>query len=406
MIKVAIFSIGEELLEGSVVDTNSAFIGGKLAEIGLAPRMIKTLPDDADTIIEAVRSTAAEYQVIITTGGLGPTFDDLTISSIAGAFGLPLVKDEAAAQHIVNRLSSFNIQVNDAQMHQAFFPEGAEVLPNPNGTACAMRLEAGGCVIFSMPGVPHEMKWILTEQIIPWLEKRFKLKNIYRSDLYFVNLSESSADSVIRKMGVPQDVRCIINVSDGTVVVKLRADTPEKIAPLAEKLKTELKDNYAGDDPRGIAHIAVELLKAGKLTLAVAESCTGGLLGGEITRIAGVSEVFYGGVISYDNSVKINTLGVPSEVISSAGAVSEECALAMAAGVKTIMNTSCSISVTGIAGPDGGSADKPVGTVYIAVMVHDITVCKRFALRGDRDVIRRRAVAAALGLLISALNKR
>ncbi len=404
MIPCVIFGIGAELLEGSVADTNSAFISKKLTAEGMSPQLIALLPDAKDAIAASIEAAMRQYPLVLTTGGLGPTFDDLTAEAVAHACGVRAVMFETVKEHITKRLTRLNVAVNDNHLRQALLPEGSVLFHNEHGTAYGFGVEAHGSIVISMPGVPYEMHAMFTGGVLPYLRDRFTLKAPFRIDLRFGNVAESDVDVVIRRLGIPDGVTCIINVSMGEVVVKIRDDGAHGGGQFAEKIKEELAYCYLGRNDEGPAVAAVKLLKEGGFTLSVAESCTGGLLGAAVTSVAGASDVFVGGVISYDNKVKSGQLGVPEEILRKYGAVSEECARAMAGGIKKLLLTDCAISVTGIAGPSGGTAEKPVGTVYIAVSCGETIECRRFLFSGGRDAVRERAVKSALAMLVKVVR--
>ncbi|MDR0454487.1 MAG: CinA family nicotinamide mononucleotide deamidase-related protein [Deferribacteraceae bacterium] len=404
MIQCAIFAIGEELLEGSVTDTNSSYIAKRLTSEGLFPRRVALLPDEKECISSSVETAMRNYPLVITAGGLGPTFDDLTTEAIAQACGVKTALYEEAEKHITERLTRLNVKINKNHLRQAFLPEGSVLFPNPHGTAYGFGAEAYNSIVISLPGVPYEMYAIFNESVIPFLKNRFTLKAPFKVDLRFGDIPESDVDSVIRNMSIPEGIRCIINVSMGEVVVKIRDDGLSGGERFAEKVKKALEYHYLGKDDESPAVIAVKLLKEHGFTLSVAESCTGGLLGGVITSVPGVSELFTGGIISYKNKVKTEQLRISEDTVRRYGAVSEECAVAMAKGVKILLHTDCSIAVTGIAGPDGGTPDKPTGTVYIAVITGESVVCKRFLFSGDRSSVRDRTVKSALVMFAKTLK--
>ncbi|MDR2884264.1 MAG: CinA family nicotinamide mononucleotide deamidase-related protein [Deferribacteraceae bacterium] len=404
MVECAILAIGEELLEGSITDTNSAFIAKTLSMSDFSPRLITVLPDDPTPMTEQIRSAMQRYNIVITTGGLGPTFDDLTAACVATACDVHLKFYPEVAAHVEKRLARFNIKVNENQLRQAHLPEESVLFHNENGTAYGFGVHYGRGFVASMPGVPAEMRPMFKDLILPYLIENYKPTAVYRVDLRFINIPEPDVDEVIRKMGVPSDVRCIINVSGGEVIVRIRSNNIPVAKNMADTLRRELDGSFIGTDEESPASVLVSMMAKRNLTLSVAESCTGGLLGGEITSVSGASSVFHGGVMAYDNSVKVNQLNVPESVLESYGAVSEECAKAMADGVATLIGTDCAISVTGIAGPDGGTADKPVGTVWIGVKVKDKVLTKQFLFGGVRGDIRKRAVNSAINMIIPNLK--
>jgi nicotinamide-nucleotide amidase len=400
-----ILSIGAELLEGSVVDTNSAFISGKLSAQGIATKAIRMLPDDMADLTAGIKEAMSQSKLVLTTGGLGPTFDDLTAEAMAKACDKELVVYEEVHKHIVWRLGTLGVVANDGHLRQAKLPADAILFRNDNGTAYGFGVEHNGSLIIAMPGVPAEMKPMLMEQLMPFLAKRSPFHPPYRATLHFGNLPESDLDAYVLEIGIPSDVQCIINASSGEVLLKVRSQNYQAAEAFANKVKERFIKHYFGDDSQSPAEVLVSRLKEKGYTLAVAESCTGGLLGGAITAVNGSSQAFVGGVISYSNDVKINQLGVPKDIIDQYGAVSEECAIAMVNGVQKLMQTDCAISVTGIAGPDGGTAEKPVGTVWLALKNRDIIHTRKLLCSGGRDDVRTRSVKSAVITMIQLLNQ-
>ena len=402
MIPCAIFAIGAELLEGSITDTNSSFISKHLTAAGFSPQLITLLPDDKEIISLSVKSAMQRFPIVVTTGGLGPTFDDLTSEAVAQACGVTTALFTEAERVLTERLNRLNVKINKNHLRQAFLPEGSKLFRNSYGTACGFCVTAYGSIIISMPGVPYEMRSMLNDGVIPFLKERFSPKEPFMIDLRFGNAPESDVDSVICGLGIPKGVTCIINAGMGEVTVKIRDGGSNGGKQFAEKVKAALNHCYIGQNDENPAATALRLLNERGLTLSVAESCTGGLLSGLVTSAAGASKSFVGGVISYDNKVKIEQLRVPESLLQKSGAVSEECAVAMAKGVRALLDTDCAIAITGIAGPAGGTPDKPVGTVYIAVAIGEKVECRRFFLSGDRTAVREKAVKNALYMLIRA----
>jgi nicotinamide-nucleotide amidase len=409
--KSAIIAVGEELLEGSVTDTNSGFLAGKLSEIGVLPGKFLILPDNKSVIAKEIKNCADEFETVILTGGLGPTFDDVTIEAIADAFDKKLILNDFAKSHLEKRLGALGIEITENQLRQALYPEGADVIENPNGTACAMRLDTKNGFIYAMPGVPSEMQWIACNKLIPYIKDKYTLDEIYQANLHFRGLPESYVDRVIEDIKIPSSVRCIINImSNRRAIVKVRSSHKEAASGFIKAIEDRLSANYTGSftglNEQAGAKILFDILKKRSLTLAVAESCTGGLLGATIAAVAGISAVYKGGVISYSNEVKSELLDVSPELLSKYGAVSSEVAAAMAFGVKKRLRSGCAAAVTGIAGPDGGTGEKPVGTVYISAIVGDhLSRTKRFNFSGDRQLIRRASVDAALDMLILLISE-
>lgn len=401
---ICILSIGSELLEGSVIDSNSAFIANNLTRFGGTVELIRMVRDNEEEIVSLFQEYSKKFDIILTTGGLGPTFDDITAECLAAACGVERKLNEKAYNHMKNRLENSGVTIREMHKHQTMLPDGCSLYNNNYGTALGFSMELNRAVIICMPGVPVEMKYMFKDEVMPYLQKRFNLvENIYR-DLYFVSIAESELDNVIRKIDIPEDVKCIINAGSGRVIVKLRGKNKVKIEEISSILINSFKDNYIETNNMSESESLVWLLKSRGKTVSTAESCTGGMIAEMITDIRGSSEIFYGSVVSYDNSVKENVLSVPHNILKEYGAVSYETAKAMAEGVIGVIKTDYSIAVTGIAGPDGGSEEKPVGTVFIAVSNGKETSVEKYLFKGDRQTVRKRTAVRALFNLISFIN--
>lgn len=400
-----ILSIGSELLEGSVVDTNSAFIAGSLSHYGAAPDMIRMVKDNRKEIISLFQSLSKEFDVILTTGGLGPTFDDITAECLAEACSVEISLNEKAYKHVKERLERAGVTIRDEHKHQSMLPKGCSLYHNENGTALGFSMHLNRADIICMPGVPVEMKTMFLDEVLPVLKEKFSLKEIIYKDLHFLSIPESDIDAVIRDLNISHETECIINAGSGKVVVKLRGYNNQEIKSISEKLSSYFKANYLGDNYTDEAKLIIDLLKEKKQTVSFAESCTGGLLSEYITNISGASEVFMGSVVSYDNSIKQNVLNVPEYILKDYGAVSEECASFMAQGVKELMKTDYAVSITGIAGPGGATDTKPVGLVYIGVSCGKNTAVYKHIFNGDRYQVRMRSAKKALYYLLNAVKE-
>lgn len=405
MANATILAIGSELLEGSIIDTNSAFLGDLLTRHGVTVQSVRLVPDDMESIVNSFRDALDESDIVLTTGGLGPTFDDITAEALATATEQPFVLFTDVLKSIRDRLASRGVEMKESHTRQAFLPESAKLFTNERGTAPGICVGYGNSVAICMPGIPYEMTLMFEKYVMPFLIHRFSLSETHRIDLRFAAVPESNVDDAIKAIGIPHGVTCIINVAKGECLVKLRSASSSLMTPLADGLKASLSAHFVGEGNETLAHTAVRMLKERNMTLSVAESCTGGYLGKEITSISGSSDVFTGGVLSYSDDVKRNLLHVPADVIATHGAVSRECAEAMATGVKNLLGTDCAIAITGIAGPNGGTEEKPVGTVHIAVatpkgMHHYV---RQFP--GDREGVREWSVKTALRNLQQALRE-
>lgn len=402
-----IISIGNEILGGNIVDTNANYIIKKLKEINLNVQHISAVGDEEKEIITQLKEAYQRSQIIITTGGLGPTEDDITFQSVARTFQLNLVKYPEAERHMVERISKIGVFVSPSNLKQSFLPEGSICIINPYGTAPAMILEKEDRVIISLPGVPLEMKNLLSEQIIPFLQKKFpNLEHLQSRIIRTSGLGESNLNDMIKdfilnnkrlNVGIyasPEDIQIQLNA-----LSKTSEETKSILDQATEQLKVLLGDYIFGYDDESLEGVIGKLLKRKNMTLAVAESCTGGMLGGAITAVPGSSDYFKGGIISYDGEIKENLLGVPHSILINFGQVSEPTARAMAEGVRKKCNSDLGLSITGIAGPAGGSVEKPVGLVYIALADCEQVLVQKHQFHNDRQAIRLRSVRRALNML-------
>ena len=418
--QVELITIGDELLLGFTVDTNAAHISRTLAASGIEIVRRTTVGDDAEKIADAVREALDRTGAVITTGGLGPTSDDLTKPAIARIFGRGMKLDESIATQIEQRWRArFPTSAFPATNRtQAEIPEGARILTNRHGTAPGIWLEDDkGRWVAMMPGVPREMRGMLAEELLPAIKSRTKGPEsvILSGTLRTTGIAESAIAQLLGPNFLGEPITELGSLPlaylPGVAGVDLRVTAkglpPERAAKLVREAIVKLRDRvgaYAyGEDDADLAAVVLERCRALNLKLAVAESCTGGMLGERITSIPGSSDVFLGGVIAYHNDVKKGSLGVRAEDIERYGSVSEQVALQMAAGVREKTGADVGVSVTGIAGPGGGTAEKPVGLVWIAVHGSDAKA-RRFHVGGDRAEIRQRAAQAALEMVRRALS--
>lgn len=404
---VEIISIGNEILGGNIVDTNANYIIKKLKGINLNVQHVSAVADEESEIVAQLKEACQRSQIIITTGGLGPTEDDITFQSVAKTFQLNLVKYPEAERHMIERISKIGVSVSPSNLKQSFLPEGSICIINPYGTAPAMILEKEGKVIVSLPGVPLEMKNLLSEQIIPFLEKNFpNLEHIQSRIIRTSGLGESNLNDMIkdfiisnRKLNIgiyasPEDIKIQLNA-----LAKTAEGTKNILDEATRQLKVILGDYIFGYDNESLEEVTGNLLRRKKLSLAVAESCTGGMLGETLTTIPGSSDYFKGGIISYDGEIKEKLLGVPHTLLTRFGEVSEPVAKAMAEGVRKKCNSDIGLSITGIAGPTGGSQEKPVGLVYIGLADAGQTLVQKHYFHNGRQAIRLRSVRRALNML-------
>ena len=421
-LQVELITIGDELLLGFTIDTNAAHIARTLAANGVEIIRRTTVGDEAPKIASAVREALDRTGAVITTGGLGPTSDDLTKPAIAEIFGREMKLDEAIATRLEERWRARfpGSRFPTTNRTQAEIPEGARILTNRHGTAPGIWLEDDkGRWVAMMPGVPREMRGMLAEELLPAIKARGTAdaeQNVVLSGtLRTTGIAESAIAELLGRnfLGDPRSDPGSLPLAylPGVAGVDLRVTARGLPLQQAQKVVGEaivkLRDrvgSYAyGVDDDDLAAVVLEKCRGAGLTLAVAESCTGGLLGERLTNIPGSSDVFLGGVIAYHNEVKRSLLGVRSEAIERVGAVSEEVAIQMATAIRDRLGADVGVSVTGIAGPGGGTPEKPVGLVWIAVHASEVKA-RRFHVVGDRTEIRQRAAQAALEMVRRALS--
>jgi len=405
--KAEIISIGSEILRGQITDTNANFIAKKLAESGIDLEHISAVSDSPESLLSTLKLALQRSNLIITTGGLGPTEDDITYHTIARALNLKLIKYPEAEENLKRIFKKINTTLSPSNLKQVYLPEGAKIIINQYGTAPAMILEKDNKIICSFPGVPYEMKNLIEENLIPYLKEKFPPSMIKKSKtLKITGLGESSVNELIRdyinkktnfSFGIyanPEDIQVQITTQAPT-----EKETDKLLQYSVNQLKKILGNYVYGTDKQSLEEVVGNLLKNKKIRVAVAESCTGGMLGEMITRIPGSSKYFQGGVISYASIVKEDLLKVLPEVIKKYGEVSEQVARLMAEGVRINCHSNIGISITGIAGPGGATEKKKVGLVYMALADGEKTITKKHQLFGSRQLIRLRSVRRALNML-------
>jgi nicotinamide-nucleotide amidase len=403
----AILTIGDEILIGQVTNTNAAFIGQKLSEAGIEVTRTLVVGDDADEIMRAFREYSGEFNVVLVTGGLGPTHDDITKKVVADFFNVKLVMDDAVLANVTDRLSRRNIPVRKVNQDQALVPEGCTVLMNHWGTAPGMLFENDGKFFAVMPGVPHEMRNIMTEYIIPRLKEKAIGQVIRHKVLKTTGIAESSLFELLGNiddlLGGKAKLAFLPSQFGVRLRITVKAGTPKDADRIVSDIETKIRNKAEkyiySEGEVDIEETVGKLLKEKELTIAVAESCTGGYISHRITNVGGSSSYFNRGVVSYSNESKIEILRVPKELIGKFGAVSEEVARAMAEGIRAISKTDIGLSVTGIAGPTGGTEEKPVGLVFIGLSDADGTIVKRHNFPDERIRFKDRASQAALELV-------
>ncbi len=411
---VELVTIGDELLLGFTVDTNAAHVARELGAIGVSVSRRATVGDDVAAIADAVGQALERTGAVITTGGLGPTDDDRTREAVAHVFGRELRQDDRVAESLRARWERRGLRgpMPESNLTQAMVPDGARVLENRHGTAPGLWLEDGnGRWVAVLPGVPRELRGMVADTLVPGLARRAGAGTVVRCrTVRTTGLSESSVADRMRGVAIEHDGLTLAYLP-GQEGLDLRltvrglppGDADRLLDEGAVRLRELFGRHVYGEDDADLAAVVLDACRTRGLRIGVAESCTGGLLGWRLTAPPGSSDVFEGGVIAYDNRVKTGLLDVPAEVIERDGAVSERSALAMAAGVRRRLGTDVGISITGVAGPGGGTEEKPVGTVWIAVDVLGDARALRANLVGDRAEIRWRAAQGALELLRRSL---
>jgi nicotinamide-nucleotide amidase len=409
----AILTIGNELTSGRTQDTNSSYIAREMNARGWPISIMMSVGDSEDAIKKALDYLMGSADTIIVTGGLGPTADDITTAAIATAFGRGLYTDEAVLAHIKGIFDRYRLKWTENNAKQAVFPEGAQTIRNPVGTAFGFSLTIGGKVIVVIPGVPFEIKRMIPEEVIPLLMEKFPaaVKQMERRTIKLFGLGEAVVDEALADVDLVSlgvEIGFYPNFPENHVVLIARHEeksrAKENIENAVQQVKTRLRDYIFAYDEESLEGLVAALLTEKKLTLAVAESCTGGLITDRLTDIPGSSVFLERGVVTYSNAAKIKLLGVPEAIIRDYGAVSEETATLMAEGVRRLAGTDLGLSVTGIAGPGGGSELKPVGTVFIALADGTGTICRQFAWRWDRRRIKVISSQAALIMLKNYLT--
>jgi nicotinamide-nucleotide amidase len=406
MLNAEIIAIGSEMLTPFRVDTNSLWLTERLNSIGVDVKLKTIVGDDESRLEEAIRDALRRSEIIISTGGLGPTEDDITRKIFARVLKRRLVLNDGILDKIKARFARRNMQMPEINARQALIIEGAQILENNNGTAPGMLLVDGKCTFVLLPGPPRELKPMFDNSVMPVIKQRSGDLLIRRRKLSIFGLTESGTDELAAPIYTKyQNPSTTILFKDGQIELHLTAHAhTEKEAEglldeLAGQLDVALGEYIFSRRDETLEQVVGDLLKLNHYTLATAESCTGGLLAGRITEVPGSSEYFLEGVVSYSNEAKIKILRVPKKLIEEHGAVSEQVATAMAMGIRKLANSTFGIGITGIAGPSGGSAEKPVGLVYIALADDTQTSARKLIFPGDRQFVRMLSVNAALDML-------
>lgn len=402
-----IITIGDEILIGQTVDTNSAWMGEKLNEFGVDVHQVRSIRDTREAIIDALDSIHKDSKLVLITGGLGPTKDDITKYTLNDYFGGKLMYHDYIFEHIKELFAKRGRVPNEMNRSQAELPDVCEPFENPFGTASGMRFEKEGVHYVSMPGVPYEMKGIMTEGVLPWIQTQFDLPRIVHRTLLTQGVPESELAQHLSdwEENLPSNMSLAFLPSAGAVKLRLTARTGDSdqneqdMIELFREAKEILGDSVYGEGAQSMEEVVGDVLRSSGATVATAESCTGGAIGSALTSIPGSSAYFLGGVISYSNEAKVRLLGVNEADIMVHGAVSEQVVLQMAKGAAKRFKTDYAIATSGVAGPDGGSDEKPVGTVWIAILSPTGTKAERFQFGHNRGRNIRKSVLMGLDLL-------
>ncbi|NOY79019.1 MAG: competence/damage-inducible protein A [Calditrichaeota bacterium] len=412
--KAEILTIGDEILLGQIVNTNATFISQKLVQLGVDPRWITVVGDSETEILDALKIAFTRADVLVVTGGLGPTHDDITKYAVAKFFNSPIVFNKDLFERLRKGFAERGWVMPAVNRNQAEVPQKATILPNPIGTAPGLLFEESGKVCFVLPGVPAEMERLIQDSVIPFLRTHSSSEKSCLSykTLRTTGISESR---LVEKLGDLQPIQQLVRVAflphyygvDLRLTVRDSSkEACERRLRKAERLIRSRIDLYIyGENDETLEQKVAELLFKMHATIAVAESCTGGLLSHKLTNVPGSSAYFLGGVVAYSNSAKMAVLGVQAETLRQFGAVSEQTAKEMAEGVRTLLGADFALSTTGIAGPTGGTKEKPVGLVFIGFSDGTTTTAKKFIFSNDRLANKERSSYAALEFLRRHIQK-
>jgi nicotinamide-nucleotide amidase len=404
--KAEIIAVGSELLTPDRLDTNSLFLTEELNKLGIEVLRKTIVGDNRELLAEAFRDALQRVPVVISSGGLGPTEDDLTRETVAELLGRRLQRNEEVVRAIEARFRSFKREMPEINLRQAMVPEGAEVLENPRGTAPGLWIEDKGHMIALLPGPPRELKPLFLEQVQPRLRRHVTSVRMFERELRVTGMGESHVEERIRPIYTRyKQVNTTILAAPGEIQIHLRMWTDDgtqaenTLEEIVRSFELALGDRIFAHKGVPLEEVVAELLTTNRSTIATAESCTGGLLAERLTRIPGSSTYFLGGVVSYSNERKTAWTEVPAELIAAKGAVSAEVAIALAEGIRRSVGSTFGVGITGIAGPGGGSEEKPVGTVHIALAGPAGTKERLVHLPGDREMIRFYASQLALDMV-------
>ena len=408
-----VISIGDELLIGQTINTNAGWMGAVLNRNGVELTEVLTISDDEIAIKDAFVYAQAKANLVLITGGLGPTKDDITKRVFADYFNVPLVENKKALENVEGFFKRYNREMLEINKFQALVPEGCEMLLNKAGTAPGMWMEHKNVVFVSMPGVPSEMKYLMEHEVLPKIKKRFELPVIVHQTMMTQGIGESYIAEEISDIedALPNHIKLAYLPSPGIVKLRLsgrgkeEAPLMKEIDALFNAIESRIKKHVFSKTEAQLQEILSKVLKGKKRTVSTAESLTSGALAARITSVPGASEYFKGSVVAYSNAVKINQLGVSVDSIELKGEVSKEVVEQMAIGAKGIFGTDYAVATSGIAGPDGGTEEKPVGTVWIAIAGPKGVVSEQFQMGKGRDRVVEKTIFSALSCLLQLINQ-
>lgn len=407
-----IISIGDELLIGQTINTNSGWMGAELNKIGVDVIEVLTISDKHHAIEQALSYAGSKADIVLITGGLGPTKDDITKKVFADYFNAPLVENKRALENVEGFFKRYNREMLPVNKLQALVPAGCQMLLNKAGTAPGMWMENEEAIFVSMPGVPSEMKYLMLNEVLPRIQKSFDLPSIVHHTIMTQGLGESYIAEEISDIedNLPEYIKLAYLPSPGLVKLRLtgkgsdRVVLEQEIADIFDQIIARIPDAVFSNKEAKLEEVLGEKLSEKGLTISTAESCTSGALAARITSMAGSSKYFMGSVVAYSNEVKKNLLGVSEEVLNTLGAVSEQTVKQMAMGAKQLFGTDYAISTSGIAGPDGGTEEKPVGTVWIGIATPDVVIAEQFQMGKGRERVIEKTILSALSRVLTLVK--
>ncbi len=404
--KAELIFTGTELLLGHILNTHAQYLGAKLSGMGIEVDFNTTVGDNRETMISILRQALDRSSLIIITGGLGPTTDDITAEVVAEVFRLPLILDQGALKEIKRIFQSRGVKMPESNIKQAYFPRGSIILPNNVGTAPGAILEINNKIIMMLPGPPHELTHMFEDSVTPYRAGKIGGSELIRYKVFkLTGISESAVQDLLKDLGGQGNPGIAYMAKPGEIQVRVSARGDDSgqadalLADFAGRVRSRIEKYIFACDEAVLEELVGKLLLERGLSIGVAESCTGGLIAARLTDIPGSSAYFKGGVVSYSNEMKNQVLGVDMEILNKFGAVSRETAGAMAAGVRESTGADLGLAVTGIAGPGGGTAAKPRGLVYIALAADGVSICREHHFPGIRMAVRQGTVNASLNMV-------